>query len=75
MWHTRAMVTPGRISVAASPDTVRALRDMMAAERIGLAEALHRLVGYGEFVHTAVRRDHAELLVRDAGNTREVVLL
>lgn len=68
------MSAPKRISVAVAPETVRALRAVMADEEITLTEAIRRLVCYGEFVHTTVRKQRAELLVHTGDSTREVVL-
>jgi hypothetical protein len=64
-----------RINVAVSPDTVRALENVIDREGVTLTEALRRLVGYGDFVYRAVREDREQLIVKGSEGTREVVLL
>jgi hypothetical protein len=66
---------PKRINVAVSPDTVRALENVIEREGVTLTEALRRLVGYGDFVYRAVREEREQLIVKGADGTREVVLL
>lgn len=70
-----AKTEPKRINVAVSPDTVRALENVIAREGVTLTEALRRLVGYGDFVYRAVREDREQLIVKGTEGTREVVLL
>ncbi len=64
-----------RINVAVSPDTVRALENVIEREGVTLTEALRRLVGYGDFVYRAVREDREQLIVKGSEGSREVVLL
>jgi hypothetical protein len=66
---------PKRINVAVSPDTVRALENVIDREGVTLTEALRRLVGYGDFVYRAVKDNQEQVLVKGAEGTREVVLL
>lgn len=66
---------PRRINVAISPDTVRALQNVIEREGVTLTEALRRLLGYGDFVYRAVRERGEQLLLTNADTTREVVLL
>ena len=66
---------PKRINVAISPETVRALENVIEREGVTLTEALRRLVGYGDFVYRAVRECGEQLVVTGADGTREVVLL
>jgi hypothetical protein len=73
--QTSAKAEPKRINVAVSPDTVRALENVIAREGVTLTEALRRLVGYGDFVYRAVREDREQLIVKGSEGTREVVLL
>jgi hypothetical protein len=71
----RTGAEPRRIDVAISPDMVRALERVIEHEGVTLAEALRRLVGYGDFVYRAVRERGEQLVVTGADGTREVVLL
>lgn len=64
-----------RINVAVSPDTIRALENVIEREGVTLTEALRRLVGYGDFVYRAIKDNHEQLLVKGPDGTREVVLL
>lgn len=73
--QTPAKTEPKRINVAVSPDTVRALENVIEREGVTLTEALRRLVGYGDFVYRAVREDREQLIVKGTEGTREVVLL
>jgi hypothetical protein len=66
---------PKRINVAVSPDTVRALENVIEREGVTLTEALRRLIGYGDFVYRAVRENNEQLMVKGEDTTREVVLL
>ena len=66
---------PKRINVAVSPDTIRALENVIDREGVTLTEALRRLIGYGDFVYRAVKEDQEQLLVKGQEGTREVVLL
>lgn len=66
---------PKRINVAVSPDTIRALENVIDREGVTLTEALRRLVGYGDFVYRAVKDNQEQLLVKSDEGTREVVLL
>ena len=66
---------PKRINVAVSPDTIRALENVIDREGVTLTEALRRLVGYGDFVYRAVKDNQEQLLVKGTEGTREVVLL
>lgn len=58
-----------------SPDTVRALENVIEREGVTLTEALRRLVGYGDFVYRAVRENREQLIVKGSEGSREVVLL
>lgn len=73
--QTSAKTEPKRINVAVSPDTVRALENVIEREGVTLTEALRRLVGYGDFVYRAVREDREQLIVKGTEGSREVVLL
>lgn len=64
-----------RVNVAVSPDTIRALENVIEREQISLTEAVRRLVGYGDHVYRAIREDGAEVLIRKGDSVREVVLL
>lgn len=66
---------PKRINVAVTPETVRALEALIAREGVSLTEAVRRLIGYGEFVYRAVKEEEAQVLVKTAAATREIVLL
>lgn len=70
-----AKTEPKRINVAVSPDTVRALENVIEREGVTLTEALRRLVGYGDFVYRAVRENREQLIVKGSEGSREVVLL
>jgi hypothetical protein len=73
--RSAARAEPKRINVAVSPDTIRALENVIEREGVTLTEALRRLVGYGDFVYRAVKDNHEQLLVKGTEGTREVVLL
>lgn len=73
--QTSAKPEPKRINVAVSPDTVRALENVIEREGVTLTEALRRLVGYGDFVYRAVRENREQLIVKGDEGSREVVLL
>ncbi len=66
---------PRRINVAVNDETVAALERIIEREGLTLTEAVRRLLGYGNFVYEAVRIDGAEVLRRDGGKLREIVLL
>jgi len=68
-------VRPRRINVAITPEAIEALETVMHRERVGLTEAVRRLVSYGDFVYRAVKIDEAELLLRKDDGIREIVLL
>jgi hypothetical protein len=70
-----ARTEPKRINVAVSPDTIRALENVIDREGVTLTEALRRLVSYGDFVYRAVKDNQEQLLVKGTEGTREVVLL
>jgi hypothetical protein len=70
-----ARAEPKRINVAVSPDTIRALENVIDREGVTLTEALRRLVGYGDFVYRAVKDNQEQILVKGPDGTREVVLL
>lgn len=53
-----------RIDVAVGEDTVAALTLLIEREGVTLAEALRRLVGYGDFVYRKVKQDEAEMIVK-----------
>ena len=71
----RVTAEPKRVNVAVSPETVRALENVIEREGITLTEALRRLIGYGDFVYRAVAEHDERLLVSGPEGTREVVLL
>ncbi|GAB1512672.1 ribbon-helix-helix domain-containing protein [Actinophytocola sp. KF-1] len=73
--QTTAKAEPKRINVAVSPDTVRALENVIEREGVTLTEALRRLIGYGDFVYRAVRENREQLIVKGDEGSREVVLL
>jgi hypothetical protein len=73
--QTSTKTEPKRINVAVSPDTVRALENVIEREGVTLTEALRRLVGYGDFVYKAVRENREQLIVKGTEGSREVVLL
>lgn len=73
--QTSAKAEPKRINVAISPDTVRALENVIDREGVTLTEALRRLIGYGDFVYRAVRENREQLIVKGPDGAREVVLL
>lgn len=68
-------IEPKRINVAVSPDTIRALENVIEREGVTLTEALRRLVGYGDFVYRAIKDNQEQLMVKGPDGTREVVLL
>lgn len=72
---TSPKAEPKRINVAVSPDTVRALENVIEREGVTLTEALRRLIGYGDFVYRAVRENREQLVVKGSEGSREVVLL
>lgn len=69
------MTDPKRINVAVNADTVAALELVVDREQVSLTEAHRRLIGYGEVIYRAVKEDGAEVLLRTAETTREVVIL
>jgi hypothetical protein len=73
--RSQARAEPKRINVAVSPDTIRALENVIEREGVTLTEALRRLVGYGDFVYRAVKDNREQLMVKGPEGTREVVLL
>jgi hypothetical protein len=73
--RTPGRAEPKRINVAVSPDTIRALENVIDREGVTLTEALRRLVGYGDFVYRAVKDNEEQILVKGPDGTREVVLL
>jgi hypothetical protein len=66
---------PRRINVAISPDTVRALQQVIEHEGVTLTEALRRLIGYGDFVYRTVRERGEQIFLNGPDGPREVVLL
>jgi len=66
---------PKRINVPVTAEVVKALELIMENEQIGLAEAVRRLIGYGDFVYRAVKQDNAEVLLREGEHLREIVLI
>jgi hypothetical protein len=71
----RSQVQTKRINVAVTPETVRALQNIIDQESVSLTEAVRRLIGYGAFVYSSIKKDNAQVLVKGASGTQEVVLL
>lgn len=66
---------PKRINVAVNPEELTILQVVIEREGVSLTEAVRRLIGYGEVVYRAVREEGAEVLLKTAESTREVVIL
>jgi len=66
---------PKRINVAVNPETIQALEAVIEREGVSLTEAVRRLIGYGEVVYQAVKRDGAEVLLKTGDSTKEVIIL
>ncbi|GAB3461377.1 hypothetical protein [Actinophytocola sediminis] len=62
------------LSVSMTRATHAALDIVAETERVSVAEALRRLVGYGALVYRTVRVDRDELLVRRGGLVNRIVL-
>jgi hypothetical protein len=73
--QSAARTEPKRINVAISPETARALDNVIEREGVTLTEALRRLVGYGDFVYRAARQNGEQLTVAGPAGTREIVIL
>ncbi|GAB2665222.1 hypothetical protein GCM10027271_25270 [Saccharopolyspora gloriosae] len=69
--HARAK----RINVSISTEMANSLNKLIENEDVSLTEALRRLVGYGDFVYSAIKDDGAKVLIEKDGTTREVVIL
>lgn len=63
-----------RIDVAVTPETVEALQRIVIRERINLAEAVRRLVSYGDLVYREIRVEEHQVVIRGGGCDREVLL-
>lgn len=57
-----------------TPETVRALENLIEREGVSLTEALRRLVGYGDFLYRVTKEDASTVLVRNDDSVREVVI-
>ncbi|WP_328442872.1 ribbon-helix-helix protein, CopG family [Amycolatopsis sp. NBC_00438] len=66
---------PKRINVAVNPETIHALEAVIEREGVSLTEAVRRLIGYGEVVYDAVKRDGAEVLLKTGDSTKQVIIL
>ncbi|MEV6871740.1 hypothetical protein [Amycolatopsis sp. NPDC051128] len=66
---------PKRINVAVNPETIQALEAVIEREGVSLTEAVRRLIGYGEVVYEAVKRDGAEVLLKTGDSTKQVIIL
>lgn len=64
-----------RITVDISEAAYAALRLVMEREEVPMAEALRRLVGYGELVYRSDQIDGAEVLVRTGHGQQRIVLI
>jgi hypothetical protein len=65
-----------RINVTVSPATVEALQRMVIREGVSLAEAVRRLVAYGDMVANVIDVDGDKLLIeRRDGKTSEIITL
>jgi len=73
--RTQTQTQTKRINVAVTPETVRALQNIIDREGVSLTEAVRRLIGYGDFVYSAIKDKHAQVLVKGESGTKEVVLL
>lgn len=71
----RFPTVPKRINVAVNPEELTILQVVIEREGVSLTEAVRRLIGYGEVVYRAVREEGAEVLLKTAESTREVVIL
>lgn len=60
-----------RVDEVISPKTVDALALVMAHEGLSRAEALRRLVGYGELVYRTARLEGGTVLLRPVGDDME----
>lgn len=58
-----------------TPEIVQALQTVIDKEQVTLTEAVRRLISYGDFIYRAVKQEHFEVLLRNGGSTREVVLI
>lgn len=67
-------MTAERINFPVTPETVAALELVVEREDVAPAEALRRLVAYGEHVYRASKIEHATLLAKTGTETREIVL-
>lgn len=66
---------PKRINVAVTPDTIRALQRLINDQGISLTEAVRRLVGYGDYVYSAITHENASITVSVGKTEREIILL
>jgi len=66
---------PSRVDEAISPKTADALLVVMTYEGVDLAEALRRLVGYGELVFRTIRLDGGDMLLRHGDDIDRVAIL
>jgi hypothetical protein len=63
-----------RINVAVNPETVQALQLIVDREGVNLAEAVRRLVGYGDLMYRTIRVDEDRMVILGKGGDREVQL-
>jgi hypothetical protein len=71
-------MAPGRrarVNVPISPKTDDALNLIMRHEGVSQAEAMRRLVGYGELLFRTVRMERGDVLLRHGRDVERVVLL
>ncbi len=66
---------PNRVEEAIDPKTADALAVLMVRENISRAEALRRLVGYGELVYRTARLEGGDVLIRRGDDIERIVLL
>ncbi|MEA5358974.1 hypothetical protein VA596_05460 [Amycolatopsis sp., V23-08] len=70
-----APATPKRINVAVNPETITALQLVIEREGVTLTEAVRRLIGYGEVLYRATKVEQAELQIKTATETKQVIIL
>lgn len=70
-----APATPKRINVAVNPETIGALQLVIEREGVTLTEAVRRLIGYGEVLYRAAKLEQAQLQIKTATETKQVIIL
>jgi hypothetical protein len=68
-------MTDLRISMDITPDTDKALQEVMRREKVDQAEALRRLVGYGALLYRVSVVNGDDVLIRKGDDVQRIVLL